>query len=178
MRDGYTVTLLLSPARHSDGTGRQLSDAPGARRTGHPRKRGRPDPGLRRYSEVMTSAPASGAAAVAEACSPATDAGECCVPASEAAESAAALDDAALALVAKALGHPARVRIMRLLIERRACVTGDLVAEMTLSQSTVYEHLRILREAGLIQGAIDGPRVSYCVNQAGLAALKQAVAGL
>ena len=76
------------------------------------------------------------------------------------------------------MGHPARVRILRLLTERRACVTGDLVAEMSLAQSTIYEHLRILRQAGLIQGEIDGPRVSYCVNRAGLAALKQAVAGL
>ena len=89
-----------------------------------------------------------------------------------------ALDDDALALAAKAMGHPARVRILRLLTERRACVTGDLVAEMSLAQSTIYEHLRILRQAGLIQGEIDGPRVSYCVNRAGLAALKQAVAGL
>lgn len=88
------------------------------------------------------------------------------------------LDDAALALAAKALGHPVRVRILRLLAERQACVTGELVAELPLSQSTIYEHLRILREAGLIQGEIDGPRVSYCVNRAGLAALKQAVAGL
>lgn len=88
------------------------------------------------------------------------------------------LDDAALALAAKALGHPARVRILRLLTERQACVTGELVAELPLSQSTIYEHLRILREAGLIQGEIDGPRVSYCVNRAGLAALKQAVVGL
>jgi ArsR family transcriptional regulator len=88
------------------------------------------------------------------------------------------LEDAALALAAKALGHPARVRILRLLTERQACVTGELVAELPLSQSTIYEHLRILREAGLIQGEIDGPRVSYCVNRAGLAALKQAVAGL
>ena len=88
------------------------------------------------------------------------------------------LDDAALALAAKAVGHPARVRILRLLTERQACVTGELVAELPLSQSTIYEHLRILREAGLIQGEIDGPRVSYCVNRAGLAALKQAVAGL
>jgi ArsR family transcriptional regulator len=89
-----------------------------------------------------------------------------------------ALDDEGLAVAAKALGHPARVRILRLLAERQACVTGDLVAEMSLAQSTVYEHLRILRQAGLIQGEIDGPRVSYCVNLAGLAALKRAVAGL
>ncbi len=102
----------------------------------------------------------------------------CCPPVAEGVERVPALDDEALAVAAKALGHPARVRILRLLAERQACVTGDLVAEMSLAQSTVYEHLRILRQAGLIQGEIDGPRVSYCVNPAGLAALKQAVAGL
>jgi ArsR family transcriptional regulator len=103
---------------------------------------------------------------------------ECCAPPGEVTGPVAALDDAALAAAAKALGHPVRVRILRLLAERRACVTGDLLAELPLAQSTVYEHLRILREAGLIQGEIDGPRVSYCVNQAGLAAFKQAVGGL
>jgi ArsR family transcriptional regulator len=103
---------------------------------------------------------------------------ECCAAPGEVSGPVAALDDAALAAAAKALGHPVRVRILRLLAERRACVTGDLLAELPLAQSTVYEHLRILREAGLIQGEIDGPRVSYCVNQAGLAAFKQAVAGL
>lgn len=126
----------------------------------------------------MTSAPANGSAAVAEGRLPVTGGGECRVPATEAVEPVPVLDDAALALAAKALGHPARVRILRLLTERQACVTGELVAELPLSQSTIYEHLRILREAGLIQGEIDGPRVSYCVNRAGLAALKQAVVGL
>lgn len=115
---------------------------------------------------------------MAEGRVPATGRGECRVPAGEVAEPVPVLDDAALALAAKALGHPVRVRILRLLAERQACVTGELVAELPLSQSTIYEHLRILREAGLIQGEIDGPRVSYCVNLAGLAALKQAVAGL
>ncbi len=103
---------------------------------------------------------------------------ECCAPVSEVTAPGDALDDEGTAAAAKALGHPVRVRILRLLAERRACVTGDLVAELPLAQSTVYEHLRILREAGLIQGEIDGPRVSYCVNQAGLAAFKHAVAGL
>lgn len=103
---------------------------------------------------------------------------KCCPPQAEVAGPVTVLDDDALALAAKALGHPVRVRIVRLLAERQACVTGDLVTEVSLAQSTVYEHLRILRQAGLIQGEIDGPRVSYCVNLAGLAALKQAVAGL
>jgi ArsR family transcriptional regulator len=102
----------------------------------------------------------------------------CCLPTADDAEPVAALDDEALAAAAKAAGHPARVRILRLLAERQACVTGDLVTELSLSQSTIYEHLRTLRQAGLIQGEIDGPRVSYCLDHAGLAAFKQAVAGL
>jgi len=102
----------------------------------------------------------------------------CCPPAADAAEHVAPMGDEALAAAAKAVGHPARVRILRLLAERQACVTGDLVAELPLSQSTIYEHLRILRQAGLIQGEIDGPRVSYCLDRVGLAALKRAVAGL
>lgn len=89
-----------------------------------------------------------------------------------------AVDDEQLAAMAKALGHPARVRILRLLVARNACVTGDLVAELPLAQSTVSEHLRILREAGLIQGEIEGPRTSYCVNRVGLAALQRAVLSL
>jgi ArsR family transcriptional regulator len=88
------------------------------------------------------------------------------------------VDDETLAAMAKALGHPTRVKILRLLAERQACVTGDLVAELPLAQSTISEHLRILREAGLIQGEIEGPRTSYCVDRAGLAAMQQAVTSL
>ena len=87
-------------------------------------------------------------------------------------------DDDTLALMTKALGHPARVRIIRVLDERTTCVTGDVVLELGLAQSTVSEHLRILREAGLIQGEIEGPRTRYCVNNAGLAALKAGITAL
>ncbi len=87
-------------------------------------------------------------------------------------------DDETLAAMAKALGHPARVKILRVLDERQACVTGDVVAELALAQSTVSEHLRILREAGLIQGEIEGPRTRYCISTAGLAALKVGIAAL
>lgn len=102
----------------------------------------------------------------------------CCAPEDEGAAPEAVFDEETLAAMAKALGHPIRVRIVRLLAERQACVTGDLVAELPLAQSTISEHLRILREAGLIQGEIEGPRTSYCVNRVGLAALKQAVSSL
>jgi ArsR family transcriptional regulator len=87
-------------------------------------------------------------------------------------------DDETLAALAKAVGHPARLAILRLLANRETCVTGDVVAELPLAQSTVSEHLRILREAGLIQGEIDGPRTRYCINADGLAALRAGVAAL
>ena len=88
------------------------------------------------------------------------------------------MDDAALAGMAKALGHPARVKILRLLAHRTTCMTGDIVAELPLAQSTVSEHLRILRDAGLVQGDIEGPRTHYCVSRDGLDALKTGIAGL
>lgn len=87
-------------------------------------------------------------------------------------------DDDTLAAMAKAIGHPARIAILRLLAHRETCATGDVVAELPLAQSTVSEHLRILREAGLIQGEIEGPRTRYCVNAKGLAALHAGIAEL
>lgn len=87
-------------------------------------------------------------------------------------------DDDTLAAMAKAIAHPARIAILRLLTHRQTCATGDVVAELPLAQSTVSEHLRILREAGLVQGEIDGPRTRYCVNANGLAALRAGIAAL
>ncbi len=72
--------------------------------------------------------------------------------------------DEELSILAKALGHPARVQIMRLLVRRNACICGDIVDELPLAQSTVSQHLKVLKEAGLIRGEIDGPRVGYCVE--------------
>jgi len=66
--------------------------------------------------------------------------------------------------IAKALAHPARVRIVRLLLEKQACIGCDIVDEVGLAQSTVSEHLRILKAAGLITGAIEHPRVCYSLN--------------
>jgi ArsR family transcriptional regulator len=86
--------------------------------------------------------------------------------------------DETLAGMAKALGHPVRIQILRLLAARDTCVTGDIVDELPLAQSTVSEHLRILREAGLVQGEIDGPRTRYCINRDGLSQLKAAIASL
>ena len=89
-----------------------------------------------------------------------------------------AVTDNELAAMAKALGHPARVQILRVLAARDTCVTSEVVDELPLAQSTVSEHLRILRHAGLVQGEIDGPRTRYCVNPTGLATLKAAVDSL
>lgn len=72
--------------------------------------------------------------------------------------------DQQLARYAKALGHPARVAILRLLLQKEACICGDLVDELPLSQSTVSQHLKELKEAGLIRGEIEGPRVCYCID--------------
>jgi ArsR family transcriptional regulator len=86
--------------------------------------------------------------------------------------------DEELANLAKALGHPARVQIMRLLVRREACICGDIVDELPLAQSTVSQHLKVLKEAGLIRGDIDGPRVCYCVEPRALRRLKALVGSL
>jgi ArsR family transcriptional regulator len=86
--------------------------------------------------------------------------------------------DDELAAMAKAIGHPARVQILRMLVARDTCATSEVVDGLPLAQSTVSEHLRILREAGLVQGEIDGPRTRYCVDPKGLAALKAAISSL
>ncbi|WP_276941151.1 ArsR/SmtB family transcription factor [Ferrimicrobium acidiphilum] len=88
------------------------------------------------------------------------------------------LEDPELAQAMKALGNPTRIKIFRLIAERNTCITGELVAELPLAQSTVSEHLRILREANLIQGEIEGPRTSYCINQRILTALKRSIMAL
>jgi ArsR family transcriptional regulator len=73
-----------------------------------------------------------------------------------------------LALLAKALSHPARVGIVRLLHEKQTCIGCDIVDEIGLAQSTTSEHLRILKSAGVITGEIERPRVCYSLNPAAL----------
>lgn len=80
--------------------------------------------------------------------------------------------------LAWAVAHPARVQIVRLLIGREACVCGEIVECLPLAQSTVSQHLKILKESGLIQGEVDGPKVCYCINPEQLQRLKSLVAGL
>ncbi|MBS1545684.1 MAG: winged helix-turn-helix transcriptional regulator [Bacteroidetes bacterium] len=70
-----------------------------------------------------------------------------------------------LATLAKALGHPARIAILQFLIKTRSCVCGDIVEELPLSQSTVSQHLKELKKAGLIKGDIEGPSVCYCIDE-------------
>ncbi len=83
-----------------------------------------------------------------------------------------------LAGLAWAVANPARVRIVRLLISRKACVCGEIVDHLPLAQSTVSQHLKILKESGLIQGEVDGPKVCYCINPQKLQELKALIAGL
>jgi DNA-binding transcriptional ArsR family regulator len=72
--------------------------------------------------------------------------------------------DNRVAVYAKALSHPARVAILRLLFERKACICGDIVDELPLSQSTVSQHLKELKQSGLIKGDVEGPRICYCID--------------
>jgi ArsR family transcriptional regulator len=88
------------------------------------------------------------------------------------------LADEELARLAKAVGHPARAQILRLLVRREACVCGDIVDELPLAQSTVSQHLKVLKDAGLIRGEIDGPRVCYCIEPRTLRRLKALVGSL
>jgi ArsR family transcriptional regulator len=82
----------------------------------------------------------------------------------------------AVAGLARALGHPARIRIVRTLIAKRACIGCDLVDETGLAQSTVSEHLRILKAAGIITGEIEHPRVCYSLNALALQPLRDFLA--
>lgn len=75
------------------------------------------------------------------------------------------IKDNKIAAYAKALAHPARIAILKILIKRQACICGDIVDELPLSQSTVSQHLKELKEAGLIKGDIDGTKVCYCIDE-------------
>lgn len=105
----------------------------------------------------------------------------CCPPAAlevdlRPVEGAEADDE--LAALCKAVGHPARVAILRLLARREACICGDIVEELPLAQSTVSQHLKVLKDAGLVRGDVDGPRVCYCIEPRALRRLKSLVGGL
>ena len=105
----------------------------------------------------------------------------CCPPPADAPDLRPVQGDEAdeeLAALAKALGHPVRIQIVRLLTRRESCVCGEIVAELPLAQSTVSQHLKVLKEIGLIRGEIDGPRTCYCLEPRTLRRLKALIGGL
>lgn len=86
--------------------------------------------------------------------------------------------DQELAALAKAVGHPARVQILRLLTRRDKCMCGDIVDELPLAQSTVSQHLKVLKDAGLIRGDVEGARVCYGLEPRTLRRLKALIGGM
>jgi len=83
-----------------------------------------------------------------------------------------------LALLCKALAHPARIQIVQFLAGVNTCFCGDIVKQLPLAQSTVSQHLKILKEAGIVQGEIDGPRTCYWLSHDRLAQLKLLISQL
>jgi len=75
------------------------------------------------------------------------------------------VEDIEVSAYLKALGHPARIAILNLLIEKQACICGDIVDEISLAQSTISQHLKALKAVNLIKGDIDGVSVCYCINE-------------
>ncbi len=86
--------------------------------------------------------------------------------------------DIKIAAYAKALAHPARIAILRELAMRGTCICGEIVDVLPLAQSTVSQHLKALKEAGLIDGEVDGPKSCYCLNLKAIKVLAEALAGL
>jgi len=84
-------------------------------------------------------------------------------------------EDIWLADVAKALSHPARIRILKILNDMDSCMVGSLVDKLPLAQATVSQHLKELKRVGLIEGEIDGPKICYCINGKNLAKAKSAL---
>lgn len=70
-----------------------------------------------------------------------------------------------MADLAKALSHPARIKILKILNSKDVCICGDIVEELPLAQSTVSQHLKELKRVGLIDGEVEGPKISYCINK-------------
>jgi ArsR family transcriptional regulator, arsenate/arsenite/antimonite-responsive transcriptional repressor len=75
------------------------------------------------------------------------------------------IDNEAMARFAKAMGHPARITILQYLASLDSCFFGDIYNELPIAKATVSQHLKELKEAGLIQGEIEGPKVRYCLNR-------------
>lgn len=77
-----------------------------------------------------------------------------------------------IALLAKAMGHPARIAILEFLLNAKSCICGDIVNELPLAQPTVSQHLKELKNAGLIKGNIEGNAICYCINEQGFEKIK------
>lgn len=86
-------------------------------------------------------------------------------------------DDIQLAKWTKAMGHPARIAILRVLARKCTCICGDISEELPLAQSTVSQHLKALKEAGLIEGDVEGVRVCYCLNEEVIKELDEKMGG-
>ena len=86
--------------------------------------------------------------------------------------------DGQLAALARALSHPARVAIVRHLATSGVCMCGQIVSVLPLAQATVSQHLKVLKESGLVQGEVDGPRTCYCVNPETVKRFQSLVASL
>ena len=84
-------------------------------------------------------------------------------------------EDVWLADIAKALSHPARIRILKILTDMNVCMCGDIVEKLPLAQATVSQHLKELKRVGLINGEIDGPKVCYCFNRKALDKAKKSL---
>ena len=78
----------------------------------------------------------------------------------------------AIAILAKALGHPARVAIVEYLVKVDACICGDIVNELPLAQPTISQHLKELKNAGLIKGNIEGNAICYCIDEKAIGKLQ------
>ena len=87
-------------------------------------------------------------------------------------------DEAKAVAMLRALANPARFRIVQVLAARRDCVTGELVDALPLAQSSVSEHLKVLKDAGIVQGTVDGPNRCYCIDPDALAFLRETFARL
>jgi ArsR family transcriptional regulator, arsenate/arsenite/antimonite-responsive transcriptional repressor len=88
------------------------------------------------------------------------------------------LDEARTLTILRALANPARLRIVRILAERNECVCGEVAGDLPLAQSTVSEHLKVLKEAGVVQGTIQGPNTCYCLEPESLRFLLEALSNL
>lgn len=77
-----------------------------------------------------------------------------------------------LAILAKALGHPARIAIIEYLLKVDSCICGDIVEELPLAQPTVSQHLKELKNAGIIKGSVEGTSICYCINEPGFEKIK------